>query len=95
MVIQIFGSNSKSKRAADSKITCSKLKQIGKGVIALNETQLPDLPLSEFVDCIISLGTISDWSIDQLSALSNLALQVILYLENFFTIILNIYFSSN
>jgi hypothetical protein len=95
MVSQIFGSNSRSKRAVDSNITCSQLKQVGKGLKALNETQLADLPLSEFVECILSLGTISDWSIDQLSALSNLAFQVILYLQNFFTIILNIYFSSN
>ena len=79
MVIQIFGSNSKSKRAADSKITCSKLKQIGKGVIALSAAQLTNIPLSEFGDCILSLSTITNWSPVQLSSLSNLALQVITY----------------
>jgi hypothetical protein len=76
MVIQIFGSNSRRKRAADSNITCSKLKQVGSGVTALNETQLADIPLKEFGDCILSLGTVSKWSSDQLSALSNLVFQV-------------------
>ena len=80
MVSQIFGTNSRRKRAANSNITCSKLKQVGKGVIALSAAQLGDIPSSEFDICILSLGTITNWSPVQLSALSNLALQVILYL---------------
>ena len=80
MVSQIFGTNSRRKRAANSNITCSKLKQVGKGVIALSAAQLGDIPSSEFDICILSLGTITNWSPNQLSALSNLAFQVILYL---------------
>ena len=79
MVSQIFGTNSRRKRAANSNITCSKLKQIGKGVIAFSASQLADIPLSEFGDCTLSLGTIKKWSTKQLSSLSNLALQVITY----------------
>jgi hypothetical protein len=79
MVIQIFGTNSRRKRSNPS-YTCSKLKQVGKGVIALNATQLGGIPSSEFDICILSLGTITNWSPNQLSALSNLAFKVILYL---------------
>jgi hypothetical protein len=79
MVSQIFGTNSRRKRSNPS-YTCSKLKQVGKGVIALSAAQLGDIPSSEFDICILSLGTITNWSPNQLSALSNLAFQVILYL---------------
>jgi hypothetical protein len=86
MIIQVFGSNSRRKKRSNpdpnSNYTCSKLKQVGKGVIALSAAQLAAIPLSEFVDCTLSLGTIKKWSTKQLSSLSNLALQVIfIYLK--------------
>jgi hypothetical protein len=56
--------------------TCAKLKQMGKGVIALNSTQLSSIKLSEFESCITSLGTIKKWSTSQLTAMATLALQV-------------------
>ena len=77
MIIQVFGSNSRRKKRSNPDYTCSKLKQVGKGVIALSATQLAAIPLPEFLDCILSLGTITNWSPNQLSSLSNLALQVI------------------
>ena len=82
MIIQVFGSNSRRKKRSNPDYTCSKLKQVGKGVIALSAAQLAAIPLSEFVDCTLSLGTIKKWSTKQLSSLSNLALQVIfIYLK--------------
>ena len=80
MVSQIFSSNSRSKRSDSSyNYNCSKLKQVGTGVISLSSSQLANIPLSEFVDCILSLGTILNWSPSQLSSLANLVLQVIFY----------------
>jgi hypothetical protein len=87
MIIQVFGSNSRRKKRSNtdsnSNYTCSKLKQVGKGVIALSATQLAAIPLPEFVDCILSLGTITNWSPNQLSSLSNLVL-VIFYILRIF-----------
>jgi hypothetical protein len=78
LIFEVFSSNSRRKRS-NPRYTCSKLKQIGKGVIAFSASQLADIPLSEFGDCTLSLGTIKKWSTKQLSSLSNLALQVITY----------------
>ena len=78
MATAIFGSSSRRKRTATStaNYTCAKLKQMGKGVIALNSTQLANIKLSEFISCISTLGAITKWSTNQLSSLATLALQV-------------------
>jgi len=78
MATQLFGTSSRRKRTTTvtANYTCSKLKQMGKGVIALAATQLAQIKQSEFVSCITSLGTITKWSTSQLSTLATLALTV-------------------
>ncbi len=76
MATAIFGSSSKRTASVTANYTCSKLKQMGKGVVALNSTQLANIKLSEFISCISTLGAITKWSTNQLSSLSTLALQV-------------------
>jgi hypothetical protein len=79
MIDQIFGSNLRRKKRANPSYTCSKLEQVGKGVIALDETKLANIPSSEFGYCTLLLGAITKWSSNQLSSLANLALQVIIF----------------
>jgi len=77
LATQLFGTSSRRKRATTvtANYTCSKLKQMGKGVIALSTSQLAQIKQSEFVSCITSLGTITKWSTSQLSTLATLALK--------------------
>jgi len=78
MATQLFGTSSRRKRTTTvtANYTCSKLKQMGKGVIALAATQLSQIKQSEFVSCITSLGAITKWSTTQLSTLATLAFNV-------------------
>jgi len=67
---------SHSTTTATANYTCTKLKQLGEGVIALSSTQLAKIKQSEFVSCITSLGLHKHWSTTQLSALATLAIGV-------------------
>jgi hypothetical protein len=81
MVTKIFGSSGRRRRRRRETpnvvdYSCSKLKQIGKGVISLKASQLDQISQTEFAKCITTLGAITKWSPDQLSSLANLAIQV-------------------
>ncbi len=78
MVTKIFGSSRRRRQTPNVVVdySCSKLKQIGKGVISLKANQLAQINQTEFAKCITTLGTITNWSPDQLSSLASLAIQV-------------------
>ena len=73
LVNQIFP---QSKKRAAVNYTCDKLKQLGKGVTAMNTTQLALISTAEFKKCITTLGAITSWSTSQLSTLASLAITV-------------------
>ncbi len=76
LVNQIFP---QSKKRITVNYTCDKLKQLGKGVTALNSTQLGLITTIEFRKCQSTLGAITSWTTSQLSTLASLATKVKFY----------------